>query len=264
MIHIFSLYQDFMGRINAHQGGHVPPSRYTSWLHEAQIDVFNDMVKDFQKTQRIADIGTIFLESVNVVVSNVSGSSWDLVKKPKGYENYGSSRIVKKNGISCGCKDFKEFNENGEEEIGVCKTYIDEDELAELRDKSDAQNCEVAISLVDNDRWGAICKHPRKYPTCNDPKMTQYAGGFKIAPKGCATSIIMDFFRTPIKPVFNFTVINPQQEDEYYQFIENGSVHLEWSEQLIPTFISKLMDKYATFVGDANLWQQAKVEQKEK
>ena len=264
MIDIFILYQDFMGRINAHQGGHVPPSRYTSWLHQAQMDIFNDRVKDFQKTQKIADEITPFLESVNVLISNVSGSSWDLVTKPKGYENYASSRIVKKGGVSCGCKDVKEFNANGEEEKGVCKAYVDEDELAELKMASDAQNCEVSISLVDNDRWGSICSHPRKKPTCSSPKMTQYGSGFKIAPKGCATSIIMDFFRKPIKPVFNYTVINPQQENEYYQFIQVGSVDLEWSEQLLPLFMAKLMDKYATFVGDANLWQQSKVEQKSK
>jgi len=264
MINIFSLYEDLRGRVNAHQGGHIRPSDFISWVHEVQMDIFNDRVELFQKTQKIADEITIFLDSVNVVISSVSGSSWDLVKKPNGYENYASSRIIKKNGLSCGCKDLKEYNANGEEEKGVCEAYIDEDELAELKEKSDTQNCEVGISLVDNDRFGSICNHPRKYPTCKSPKMTQYSGGFKIAPKGCATSIIMDFFRTPTKPVFNFTVINLQQENEYYQFLPNGSVHLEWSEQLIPTFIAKLKDKYATFVGNDNLWQQSKVEQKEK
>lgn len=264
MINIFSLYEDFRGRVNAHQGGHIRPLDFVSWVHEIQMDIFNDRVKDFQKTQKIADEITPFLESVNVLISNVSGSSWDLVTKPKGYENYASSRIVKKGGVSCGCKDVKEFNANGEEEKGVCKAYVDEDELAELKMASDAQNCEVSISLVDNDRWGSICSHPRKKPTCSSPKMTQYGSGFKIAPKGCATSIIMDFFRKPIKPIFNYTVINPQQENEYYQFVQLGSVDLEWSEQLLPLFMAKLMDKYATFVGDANLWQQSKVEQKSK
>ena len=264
MINIFSLYEDFRGIVNAHQGGHLPPSIYTSWVHQVQMDIHNEGVKNFQKTQKIADEMTIFLESLNVIVSPISGSSWDLVVKPKGYENYASSRIVKKGGVSCGCKDVKEFNANGEEEKGVCKTYVDEDELAELKMASDAQNCEVSIALVDNDRWGSICSHPRKKPTCISPKMTQYGKGFKIAPKGCATSIIMDFFRTPIKPVFNYIVINPQQENEYYQFVPTGSIHLEWSEQLLPLFIAKLKDKYATFVGDANLWQQSKVEQKSK
>ena len=262
MINIFSLYESLRGRVNAHQGGHIRPSDFIDWVHEVQIDLFNDRVEDFQKTQKIADEITPFLDSFNVNISNVSGSNWDLVAKPIGYSNYASARIIKKGGISCGCKGLTEIDNDGAETKDKCLAYIDEDEAIELKNNSDKENCEVGITLVDNDRWSSICKHPRKKPTCDSPKITQYGKGFKIVPKGCATSIIMDFFRTPKKPVFNYTVINPQQENEYYQFVQAGSVDLEWDEQLLPLFISKLMDKYATFVGDGNLWQQSKVEQK--
>jgi len=261
-IGVFDCYQDFLSRANVHQGGHVPPTVFTRWLHEIQMDIYNDRVADFQKTQKLSDEITIFLESINVIVTNVSGQFYDLVKKPTGYENYASSRHVIKDGKSAGCKGLKECD--GVEVKDQCQTYVDPDEIATLRLEAGKDNCEVAIELVDNSRWSSICNNPRKKLTCQTPKLTQYSAGFKLAPKGCMTNIIMDFFRLPKKPIFNFTVINPQQENEYYLYVALGSQDLEWSEQLLPTFMAKLLDKYAIFVGNDTMWTQAKTEQKEK
>lgn len=262
MIGIFSIYQDFLSRANVHQGGHVPPTVFTRWLHEIQMDIYNDRIEQFQKSQKLSDEITPFLDSINVIVTHVSGQFYDLVKKPVTYENFSSARVVKKDGQSAGCKDLKEYD--GEEVEGKCQTYVDPDEQAKLRLEAGKNDCEIDIELIDNDRWAAICSHPRKKLTCATPKMTQYSGGFKLAPKGCAMNIIMDCFRLPKKPIFNFTVINPQQENEYYLYVAAGSQDLEWSEQLLPTFIAKLLDKYAIFVGNDNMYAQAKNEQKEK
>lgn len=272
MIDIFELYQQFNGSVNSHQGGFVPPRIFTEWVQEINILAYNERIEEFQKTQQKSDQITPFLDSINVVVSNVAGATWDLVAKPQNlkngtpypYENYGSARIIKINGESVGCKGLKEFCDGKEVTgSGKIKRYVDPDELEKTILDAGKNNCEIGIELVDNNRWGAICTHPRKKLTCANPKMTQYSGGFKISPKGCATSIIMDFFRMPVKPVYNFIVINPQQENEYFQYVAAGSVHLEWSPQLIPYFISKLMDKFATFVGDNAMWNQAKANQKQ-
>jgi hypothetical protein len=59
----------------------------------------------------------------------------------------------------------------------------------------------------------------------------------------------MDFFRLPNKPVFSFTVINPNTESEYIQANATGSEDLEWSEKLIPNFLGILSAKYSIFVG---------------
>lgn len=247
-IRIFDLYEQFRGRINEHQGGHARISDFIQWVIEAQMEIYNGHIERFQKTQKISDEITPFLQSFNVLVSANSGTMWDLVKKPAGYENFAAARIVKIGGKSCGCKGLSDVDE-GEIVDGKCGVYYDEDELAEARLKQDMDTCELPIELVDNDRWGAVCNHPRKRVTCKTPKMTQYSGGFKIYPKGCGTTVIMDFFRLPVNPVYNYTVINPQQENEYFQYVAAGSVDLEWSEQLLPTFLNILIAKYERFIA---------------
>ncbi len=261
MISIFALYEQLKGAVNSHQGGHIRPYDLIDWTHRVQMEIYNDRIEAFQKTQKIADEITPFLESVNVIVSNSSGQSWDLIGKPPGYENFASARIIKnKNGDSCGIEGAKEYKD-GEETKQECKAYVDPDDLVLLQQNNGSQNIELPVQMVDNDRWSAISSHPRKKPTCSNPKITQYAGGFKMMPKNCATSIVMDFFRLPVRPVFNYTIINQGLENEYYQFNPIGSVDLEWSQQLLPEILSKLIDKYSIFVGDSNLFQQSKVEQ---
>lgn len=261
MIGIFSLYESLKGRVNAHQGGHIKPSDFIDWVHQVQMDIYNDRIEAYQKTQKIADELTPFLESMNTIVSNSSGQAWDLIVKPSGYENFASARIIKKGGLSCGIKGAKEYKD-GEPVENQCKSYVDPDELQQKKNEAGSSNVELPIQLVDTDRWSAIAKHPRRKITCDTPRITQYAGGFKIMPKGCSTSIVMDFFRLPVKPVFNFSVINSGQENEYYQFVPAGSVDLEWSQQLLPEILLKLIDKYSIFVGDSNMFQASKIEQK--
>ncbi len=262
MISIFDLYNKLKGRVNVHQGGHIRPYDFVGWVHEVQMEIYNDRIADFQKTQKIADEITPFLESFNVLVINLPGSPWDLVVKPQGYENFSSARIVKKGGISYGVSGYKDVDSKGALTENSCSAYIDPDELEIIKNEAGKGDCEIPISLIDNDRWSAVCCHPRKKVTCDNPKMTQFSKGFKIMPKGCGTTIIMDFFRLPIKPVFNYTITNEGMENEYFQFVSSGSLDLEWPQQLLPEFINKLVDKFAIFVGDNNMFQQSKIEQR--
>jgi len=240
MIGIFNLYEQLRGRVNAHQGGHIRPYDFVEWAHSAQMEIYNDLVKEFQKSQVISDRLTPFLVPFNAAVTNQTGQMWDLVKKPAQYENYASARIVIKNGKCVGVKGEGEC-ENG---------YVDPDEIAMIRANAGAENCEIPVELIDNDRWASVCNHPRKKVTAKSPKMTQFSGGFRIVPKGVATNIIIDCFRLPAKPVFNYVVINPGLEGEYYQFVPTGSVDLEWSEQVQPEILEKLIQKYAIFTAN--------------
>lgn len=266
MINIFELYQALQGRVNSHQGGHIKPSNFVQWAHETQMNIYRERIADFQKTQLISDDITGFLQSANVLLKNVAGSGWDLITKSPEYGNYASSRIIKKGGVSVACNGLEDFDCDGNKITGEkkCGRYVDPDEAEIAIQQAGKNDCELPIELVDNSRWSAICTHPRKKVTCASPKMTQYGSGFKIAPKGCATSIIMDFFKVPTKPVFNFIIINPQSEGEYIQFVPAGSVNLDWPESLLPEFLSRLMNKYAAFTGNDAMWTQARVEQKEK
>lgn len=265
MIGVFAFYQKILRVFNVHQGGIFKPSTYIELVDDAQMEYFNELVEEFQKTQVISDKLTPFLDSANIVITSKSGHPWDLVVKPPMYEYFASARIIKKSGSACLCKDLGTFNENGKEiktvDESKCK-YIDPDEIAELRLENDKENCEVPIRLVDNDRWGSIYNHKRKGPSCDKPIITQFSGGYKIAPKSCSNAIIMDFFRRPIKPVFNFTVINPGLENEYIQFNPIGSVNLEWSETVIEPLMLKIQKKYAIFTGQDNLFAQVQSEKK--
>jgi hypothetical protein len=245
MINIFDLYQQFISKANVHQACHARPRDFVNWAHESQLELFNELVEDFQKSQIISDRITVFLDSVMVAVIPQSQQFWDLIKLPANYQNITSARIIKKNGQTCALKGVKQIDESGEKEF--CNVYIDPDEMESLKIEQSSNLCEIPIEIIDNNRWSAICNHPRKKITCETPKMTQYTNGFKIAPKGCTTGVIIDFFRKPEKPVFNFQVTNPNQENEYYEYIEQGSKHLEWSEQLTPILLDKIIDKYYKF-----------------
>ena len=257
MIPIDQLYQSFRGRINEHQGGHARISDFVNWVNEISLKLFSDMVKEYQKTQFLSDELTRFLKTLNASVSANSGTMWDIVKLPSGYENFAAARIIKKGGKSIGCKGALECKD-GEATTNVCDEYIDEDELIRLRMDNDKAICEVDVELIDTDRWGAVCSHVRRKVTCANPKITQFSEGFKIYPKGCGTVIVMDFFRLPAKAIYNYTVINPQQENEYFQYNAVGSVNLEWSEKMIPVFLDKLQEKYSIFVQNDSLYQKSK------
>lgn len=258
MISIQKLYEDCLGSLNTHQGGHIRPRTFVEWVNDIQIEIYNDLVADFQINQSISDKLFPFLKSTNVLLTNNSNSPFDIIKYPADYQNFSSARIIKKGGISCGCKSNESINSNGEVVDNTTCKFVDEDELDQLRFKNDKDNCELPIQLVDNDKWSAICSHKTKMPTERSPKITQFSGGFKISPKGCASAIVLDYFRLPIRPIFNFTVINPNQEGEYYQYEPSGSVDLEWSEKLIPEFLSKLQTKYSIFTSNNDMFSQSK------
>lgn len=249
MIGIFALYEKVRGRFNVHQGGHIQPSKFVEWVDDSQIELFNALVADYQKTQVMSDKITTFLVSANIIITSKTGNPWDLVKKPDGYEYFASARVIKKENEFVGCSNLKDYDNSGKLiDKGQCK-YVDPDELEQMRRENDLATSEIPIRLVDTDRWGSVTQHPRKKPTPDAPIITQYSEGYKIAPKGFATAIIMDFFRRPVKPIFNFTVLNPGTEAEYIQYVPTGSVDLEWPETAIDDLVKNIWEKYAMFVG---------------
>lgn len=251
MIDIFKLFEDLKSEVNVHQGGHIRPRIFIEWVEDIQIEIYNELIDEFQKTQQITDKIYPFLLSTNVVLNAVKGKSWDIIKYPIDYENFASCRIVVKNGTNCGIAQYDDVDVDGNKiEKGYCSGYIDEDELAMIQSDEDSKSFELPVMPVDNDRWGAIHKHLTKKPTYSEPKMTQYGNGWKISPKNCATNIVFDYFRLPKKPVYNYIVINEGLENEYFQFVPTNSVNLEWSEKLKPEFILRLKKKYFNFTSN--------------
>lgn len=250
MIKISSLYDKFKGMVNEHHNGAVPIGTWIDWVNDTQRIIFEELISEFQKTQVISDFITPFLESKNGVVKKQPGLSYDLISKPTGYEHLASCRILKIGDKSCGCKSYDTIDGDKKTSLASCGSVeLDEDELQKLKDANDEAKYEIKVAIVDNDRWSAILNHPRKKITKDKPAITQFAGGFKIAPRNSATSVIMDFFVAPKDCVFNYNIINPGTEAEYLQFNPTGSVNLDWSESLTQKFLDILNLKYNTFVG---------------
>lgn len=248
MITAFKLYEKLIGEANTHQGGHAKPNRnFIDWVNTISIDIFNDLVAEFEKSNVISEMLTVFLKTKNVVVTPVPSQMWDLVTFPTDYNYFATASLIRKGDKSCGCKcydtcgDIKEVEEE-------CSILLDDDEMEALKIKSDKELCEFSIDKVRTAQWEAICKHKTMPPSIKSPKCTQFERGLKLAPKGLGI-IVMNYFRKPKEAEFLYTITNPGLENEYIQFDPN-SQPLEWDDKMIPEFIARLKEKYGTFIRE--------------
>lgn len=254
MITSYELWQQFIGKVNTHQGGHVRPHRnFVDWLNAISLALFEEEYAVWEKTQQITDRLMPFLNSVNVLVTSTPGQMWDLVTLPTGYEHFSSARIYKKKDLYCGDRSLNTIDGNSGKE-SRCNNYIDEDDKELLKRQQDANICEITIGKVKNNQWGAICEHKTKKPSHSNPICTQYKNGLKIAPKGIGI-IVMDYFKLPTKCTFDYTITDPGTENEYIQYDIN-SIPLEWSQTMINEFLTRLQKNYGTFVREPILYEQ--------
>jgi len=264
MIDLFKLWEKFCGKVNTHQGGHFRPNRnFVSAVNDIRLEIFEEEYKAWEKSQIITDRMSPFLRSVNVVVTGVSNQMWDLIKLPADYEHFSSARIWQRDGEACGCNSCDTIDGSTGKESS-CKFLLDADEMELAKNEADSRICEVTIDKVDNARWGAICNHRTLSPQkTGKPKCTQFDGGLKIAPKGTGV-IILDYFRLPKEGTFDYTIINPNTEDEYIQYNAGGSQPLEFTELLIPEFLDRLQKRYGTFVREPGLYEQGEMDRRGK
>lgn len=243
MIHLFELYELFLSNANTYQGGHVKPKRvFEKWLKAINLELYNELVDEFQKNRASTDRLTPFLLSVNVEVKPDRMSGYAIGARPKHYNRFCDARFYEDGGkfhvdpdLQVLCSDEKvrkctetdfPVAEKKEGRIGLSERHID---------------------FVDNDRWGSVLDHAFMQPTMESPVMSLFDKGFRVSPDGISV-FVLDFFRLPKDPVFNYRITNPGTEDEYMEFVEDGSQHLEWPEDMIPEFIKKLMPKYEDYV----------------
>lgn len=260
----FKLWEKLCGKVNTHQGGHVRPNRnFMDWVNDIRLEIFEEEYKAWEKSQIITDRLSPFLKSINIVVTGVSNQMWDLVKLPADYEHFSSARIWRRDGEPCGCNTCDTID-GATGEKTKCNFLLDADEMELAKIEADSRLCEISIDKVDNARWGAICKHKTLSPQKTGiPKLTQYDGGLKIAPKGTGI-IILDYFRLPKPATFEYTILNPNTEQEYIQYNAVTSIPLEFSELLIPEFLDRLQKRYGTFVREPGLYEQGEMDRRTK
>ncbi len=264
MLDLFNIYEQFIGTVNTHQGGHVKPNRnFTQWVNTISIDIFKDMCEEYQRSQVMSDELTIFLKTVNVIVPRVTGQMWDTIVKPKDYEYFASAKVFRRSGdtdTSVGCSAFPVID-GRDGKPGDCKDALSAEEMESASAGADDSLKEYAIKKIPTDRWAAACNHVNLAPTINNAKCTQYDKGFKLAPKSLGI-ILLDYFRAPLPGTFDYTLLNPGAEDEYIQYNAGTSNPLEWKDTMLPEFLARLQKKYGRFVREQVIEQAGKDDSK--
>ncbi len=260
----FQLFEKLCGKVNTHQGGNIRPHRnFLDWVNDIRLEVFEEEYAAWEKNQIVSDRLSPFLKSINIVVSGVPNQMWDVVKLPADYEHFSSARIWKRGEQVCGCNTCDTIDGKTGQKT-TCQYVLDDDERERLQSQSDGNLCEITIEKVPNNRWGALCSHATLSPMKTGiPKCTQFDGGLKVAPKGSGI-IILDYFRLPKKATFDYTIINPNTEDEYIQYNANTSQKLEFTELLIPEFLDRLQKRYGTYIRENGLYEQGEADRRVK
>lgn len=236
MITLFEIWEKFIGEYNTHQGGHVRPHRnFVNWVNDISLEIFGEKYLEWQKSQASSDhLAKPFLRSTPTILKKGT-KTYDILEFPSDYGHFSSCRYIHKG-------DFKPLNA---EDLDLQKTgyYY-----------TNTNYHEVTIELVDNDRWGAIGEHRFKSPKITRPFMTQYQGGFKIAPIGIGT-VIIDYLKEPDKGTFLYTLGVGDQI-----IYDTASKPLEWSPLVMKEFMSRLGMKYGKFIREPLIYQTSEKE----
>lgn len=233
--------------VNVQQNGQIPPSVFNTWYNEVSLGLFKKFAEDFSTNQVMNDLLSPFQQRVNIMVANVTGQNWGLVSYPSNYEYFISASILRQmEEDTCFCNEsFPIIDGNGKS-----KKFTDPD-FAEMKINFAGANVEERqLNLIDSQRWASCLTHKTKQPTWKDPKMTQFVGGFRVAPKGI-TSMVLAYLTTPTESVFNYTI----STDDIAIYDPATSVQLQWSEQALPFFLVELQKKYAAYVGSPEIFQ---------
>lgn len=254
-IDIFQLWQDLMSQVNVQQGGQIRPVQdYTSWLNSISMEYFHEMVALFQRTQQISDQLSPFHRSVNIVVTPQQGQPWDLVSLPVGYENIASMRIYKqKEERTCSCVDGLPLIDCD----GECHNVDDPDYAAMVQAYAGANLVEATVNIVDTSRWGSCLDSITKGPTWEKPKATQFASGYKIAPKGISV-VVLDYFETPRQAVFGYTI----GAGDIVVYNPSTSTQLQWTNVVKNEFLARLVKKYGVAVREDFIYQTGEADKR--
>jgi hypothetical protein len=257
LINLFDLYNRFCSDNNTFQGGFFRPERdFEREVNTISQDIWNEWTAQAEKSQEINDNLSVFLKSINIIVTPTAGN-YGLAKYPKPYGRYSAARILLHKD-TCLCDPDKDTWEDG-----MCKTkgkVETEIEKKERNEKYKDGIVEKSFFKVESSRWASLLDHETKCPTFENPGLTQYDEGFKIAPRQVGT-VILDFYVEPKYAKFAYTIApgNPQNgTGDYIVYDDSNSGKLEWPNTMIPFFLSKLQKVYAKYTGNTNLFQMSK------
>lgn len=229
-IDIYQLFQDLTSNLNVKQAGHLRVRDFNNWVNQISLALFKEKFVAWERDQAIVDdMSRPFLESKSFVTQKTL-INHALLPYPSDYAFFSSARIFKSEGAVVQCPT--------ETEPGV-------DALANV--------CETNAVIVSNDRWGSICDHKLLYPTLDRVFITEYEGGFKVAPKEIGF-ITLDYLRYPKKSKLVFL-------DPLAQTLDTvNTINLEWNQTVTNEFLARLKIFYAGFVREPFLEQTGRID----
>ena len=228
--------------VNVQQNGQIPPSVFNTWYNEVGDWYFNYLAERFQLNQIIGDYLSPFTRRANVLGTPQTGRNWVLFKKPADFEFFLNASILRQlEEETCFFnKDLPLIDGSGN-----AAQYTDPDIAAMQINFAGANVEEKIINMVDTSRWASCLNHITKGPTWAEPKMTQFDQGYIVAPKGIP-SIVLTYLKTPKQSVFAYTI----SDQDIAIYNDAGSTQLDWSEQVTPVFLAKLVTKYGLYIND--------------
>lgn len=263
MINPFVLWKRFCSDNNVFQGGMFRPERdFEQSINSISQEAFANFTAQDEKTQQIDDWLAPFANTVNIIVSPTSGN-WGLAAYPTVVVNgkkvsiYGAWKAARslQHRDQCLCEEGSSLYNDG-----VCVDKESEFEKLQRVERYKDGIIERPITKVESSHWGSCLEHETKCPTFENPKLTQYKDGFKVAPRQVSV-IVLDYYKNPKPAKFAYTIAPGNVQTgagEYLIFDAANSVDLEWPETMIPYFLDKLQKIYAKFTRDPQLFQMNK------
>lgn len=252
---IFDLWQTFCTEVNVQQNGQVQPFTFQNWLNAISNEIFRDKFDSYEKVQKESDeLKLPFLKNVSRPVTLGAGATFGVAAYPSDYGYFSSAMTLRpKDEKACQSREpLPEINADGK-----CTKYTDPD-YAQMAIQHEAENLTTReAQLMDNQRWNSCLNHPKKGPTYNNPRITQYDGGFKIAPAGVQL-IILDYLKSPRACYFAYTITT----DDILQYDAANSIQLEWPNILKQEFLTRLSKKYAKYIQSPEIYQMAEGDRK--
>jgi hypothetical protein len=253
-IDVFQTWQDLMTLVNVQQNGQIPPSVFQNWYNQVNKQVFKDLAEEFQTNQILSDLLMPFRKIAVLPVVPQQGSPFGLVTLPADYEYFVSAQVLSQQQEE---ECFSVTNLPKIDGNGKAQPYTDPDYAQMVINFAGANIVEDQCQMIDAQRWAGCLTHATKAPSLVNPKMTQFAGGLKVAPKGVST-IVLYYLSTPKDAVFSYTI----SSDDIAIYNAGGSQQLQWSVQVLPKFLAELQKKYASYVDNQNIYQMGVNDQK--
>ena len=245
MISICQLYIDFKGANNTWANGHFRPQSFIYAVHEAQMEIFNELRKAWENNNIVDDNLRNFFISAQVPIKDIKKGV--LIEYPKNYSTFSSLGLFSKTDKSAGllCSDLDILDVEKKE----CRA-LREEEKETGNEVLSNQLIERDIRKVPNQKWRAAVSHEFIKPSIENPICTQYNTGFKVLPKELG-NVVLDYLSLPVRPVLNYTKKNQA-------FIcDKECVDLAWGEEILPELMSRIKTKYASYTSNQQKYIEA-------